>query len=771
MLAGQIEIPDELKEQAQEARAQLVERIAEFSRLVATAFERLLLARKLRKFSSVPPPPPSDDEDVAYQEAIKVDSTQVARPRRDLSAFLASDDESEEANFGDDADAFGASDAAPDLETALAFSNRMTKGADAAEAETSPAAEDASATEPPANDSVEQPAEDDSDKVTVLAPNVLELALKQQEADADKVNKTVSDEAGASAPSASDDVDGSPESEDSQESEDVEKLEALGESEESDKSEESGDLEQSDKSDVSDSSEQVHISVSPKAMAQPVAEHDSTVKIHIEDKAQPVEPQPDPHKAPTRPAIRVIEPIHVSGGSRSEQSELSDKTASAETAAQTDNPADGKTTEKGIKTSPYGNVELVSSEIAKEGELESLPSYVPRSTLTDGRYMQMDKEYQKSEKRDRKHTAQGYMVPESFKKQAPPESDSRKEADAVEQPALAPRQTTAGYAALPKDEAPVADSSPTENGDSATEDSRSERPTSPGDTKVMEVLVAQLVSGEYEDDVPARILAGGEDAILALIERFPGPLTIDRFQEVGKLPEISSHGPLLRLLTMFGNKVVPHVMPLLDSFDSEIRFYSTYLFYELRNREILHLLVKRVFDNDRQIRSIAVDALTAHRGTFEYKSSIEDIAMMLVGPSTSLEKKRIAAEALGQLRDAAAVEALASMLGSVDGILSERCQRALVRITYRDFGFSEKRWLSWYRANSDAHRLEWAIEAIVDKNEDIRRLALSELKTELANEINWPRPPYDFSQRKALHKQLVNWWQSEGKSRFVKSEA
>jgi len=282
----------------------------------------------------------------------------------------------------------------------------------------------------------------------------------------------------------------------------------------------------------------------------------------------------------------------------------------------------------------------------------------------------------------------------------------------------------------------------------------------------LEALVLELLNGRVDDGIVRRILDGGEAAIAQLIAHFPGPLLCDRFQEMTRLPAVSYHGPVLRTLSLFEQRAVPYVLPLLESFDSEIRFYATFLFSEIGTAEVLPALVNRLFDNDRQIRAVAIDIMREYTGRREYRQAIAEVAMVLAGDSTPLEKRRLAAEILGELRDTAAIAPLASMLGSVDGVLAERCQRALVRITFNDFGFSERKWMSWFAESRDHHRIEWAIEALTHKNENIRRMAMGELRQIPGDEVEWPPPPYDFNLRKEIQRRCVEWWNARGRSAY-----
>jgi len=278
-------------------------------------------------------------------------------------------------------------------------------------------------------------------------------------------------------------------------------------------------------------------------------------------------------------------------------------------------------------------------------------------------------------------------------------------------------------------------------------------------------LVERVLSSGPFDDAAAGLLVGiGDDALRALIPHFPGPLNFDRYQGTSKLRRVGQHGSLLRTILMFGRSATAHLLPLLDSLDSEVRFYTVFLLTEISMPEALPGLAKRIFDNDRQIRALSIDVMKGLASFPEYRWSVKDVASVLTSSTSTLEKKRLAAEALGELRDPVSIPALSEMLGSVDGILAERCQRSLVKITFTDFGFSERRWLSWWQANKRKHRIEWAVGALNHRIEDIRRAALEDLHKMVDGAIEWPREPLDHKQRRELKRRCLQWWEREGRA-------
>ncbi|MCP4679555.1 MAG: hypothetical protein GY854_29505 [Deltaproteobacteria bacterium] len=280
-------------------------------------------------------------------------------------------------------------------------------------------------------------------------------------------------------------------------------------------------------------------------------------------------------------------------------------------------------------------------------------------------------------------------------------------------------------------------------------------------------LVERILAPGRFDEPAAKLLVGiGDDALGKLIRHFPGPLTCDRYQKTDKLPRVGQHGSLLRTLLMFKEKAVSFVLPLFESRDSDVRFYATFMFSELKYPSVLGALTARLFDNDRQIRALAIDVIKEFEKYPEYRWAMREVLSVLTSANSGLDAKRIAAEALGELREHSAVGIVAEMLASVDTVLVERCHRALIKITYTDFGFSAERWGAWWRKNRQRHPIEWAIDAVAHPKELIRNAAYKKLRSTARDALDWPLGPLNHKQRLDLQKKLRMWWSREGKALF-----
>jgi len=241
-------------------------------------------------------------------------------------------------------------------------------------------------------------------------------------------------------------------------------------------------------------------------------------------------------------------------------------------------------------------------------------------------------------------------------------------------------------------------------------------------------------------------------------------LLVDRYSETDKLQRVDRHGPLLRALVGFGKMVVPHVLPLLESRDTDIRFYATFLFSEMKFPEALDGLTARVFDSDRHVRGIATDVIRGFAGYPEYRWAIGQIIEALEGSSRDLETKRTAAATLGDLGAPGAVEALIGMLESVDDKLVRASRRSLTKITFFDHGYSKRRWAEWYNLYKNKTRIEWAVEGLSNEDDAIRRTAWLYLSPRVEDVVKiGPDGPESYREYKEIQEHLRRWWRDEGR--------
>ena len=97
--------------------------------------------------------------------------------------------------------------------------------------------------------------------------------------------------------------------------------------------------------------------------------------------------------------------------------------------------------------------------------------------------------------------------------------------------------------------------------------------------------------------------------------------------------------------------------------------------------------------------------------------------------------------------------------------VADAARRALLLITRQDFGRDSQRWSEWWAANSQRHRLDWLIDALMHEVPSIRRAAGDELK-QLTKEYFGYYDDLPRKERERAQGRYREWWEREGRQRF-----
>lgn len=281
-------------------------------------------------------------------------------------------------------------------------------------------------------------------------------------------------------------------------------------------------------------------------------------------------------------------------------------------------------------------------------------------------------------------------------------------------------------------------------------------------------LVTEIVRiGALSDAAANALLGGGEAALEALFRHFPGPTSFDRLNTQARVPPVAEVGPLLRLVVMFRQASTPYLIQCLDSPDADRRYFATLCLGEVVTPAALPHLLQRLFDPDFPTRVIAVDVLRAYRRFAEFDTVVRALRSVVLDASAMPERRRVAANALGELRDAEAVPVLIAALDDPDRALASLARRSLVVLARQDFGEHSAQWREWWERAAGKHRIEWLIEALLHADPTLRHDASEELK-----KITGQFFGYYFNlpkrERERAYRRYVEWWHAEGRARFLR---
>ena len=273
---------------------------------------------------------------------------------------------------------------------------------------------------------------------------------------------------------------------------------------------------------------------------------------------------------------------------------------------------------------------------------------------------------------------------------------------------------------------------------------------------------------QSSDDAETELLRAGGYAMPAIMERFPGPVTIepDRLTD-GALPRVAECGPVLRLVASQRRTALPFVLSHVEDPDVEKRFWATYLLTELLYPDVLDPIVQRVFDAEPRIRRAARAAARAF-AEGQPKAIVERLEVVAMDGGESLDRRALAVEALGEMREALAVPSLIRLLDDPNAQVAAAVRVALTSITRHDFGPSSQKWQPWWDGNKDRHRLEWLIDALMHEQAALRASAGEELKT-LTKEYFGYYDDLPKRERERAQSRYREWWNTVGRVRFTRS--
>ena len=308
-----------------------------------------------------------------------------------------------------------------------------------------------------------------------------------------------------------------------------------------------------------------------------------------------------------------------------------------------------------------------------------------------------------------------------------------------------------------------------------------QRPSSTGGAKLIPVHPARSVplepgSRPFEAEVRSRLdqlehamkrvrtiarealATMGEPALPIIVERFPGPLTVNPFAPEVVLPPFPECGPLLALIAQHGRKAHVFVERRLDAPDPIIRFFATYFYSAVYVPEAVSRLIQRLHDEEARICMTAARTLFGYRSHSVFKQVLEHLHGRL--SASSIAARRHAAFLIGLFRDVTAVPELISIIERKERSLMDVAEGALAEITKQRFGSNVRRWRSWWAKNENRNRIEWLIEGLASRDAAIRKSACEELRAVTSQNFEYD-PAAPKRRREEARKRWLNWWANQ----------
>lgn len=278
-------------------------------------------------------------------------------------------------------------------------------------------------------------------------------------------------------------------------------------------------------------------------------------------------------------------------------------------------------------------------------------------------------------------------------------------------------------------------------------------------------LIDRYLSDPRDEQAQAGLVRLGEQAMPAIMPRFPGPITNDTKLDEDEPPTVSSCGPILRLIAAQRRIALPFVIPHLNVTDEVERFWATFLLTELPYVEALTGLLPRLHDpvdRTRRAGKLAIRAIDRAHGEVVAR----ELGKIVRDDEAERQRRALMIEVLEDLREGLAVPPLVMALSSEDEEVAQHARRALITLTRQDFGSDPQRWAQWWKQNGARHRIEWLIDSLVHEQPSIRNASGEELKAITKEYFGYyddlPRRERDKAQQR-----YRDWWKETGRARFV----
>lgn len=280
------------------------------------------------------------------------------------------------------------------------------------------------------------------------------------------------------------------------------------------------------------------------------------------------------------------------------------------------------------------------------------------------------------------------------------------------------------------------------------------------------LLERSLMGGLEGEEAMSELFTIAEHTFAKLVDRFPGPLSVDRFKARENIPPASECGPLLKILVTSRRHTLPFMTVRSASPEVEQRFWATHVLGELLFPESSNAVLPRLFDDDVSVRRVArraAQALVSAGAPGEpIKRSLENTLKNVDEP---MHRRILAIEALADIRVPAVVPVLISALADPSDAIVEGGRTALIVVTRQDLGRIADVWRHWWDAHQHEHRIEWLIHALTHESSSIRRAAGDELKLITREYFGYydDLPPRE---RERAQERYLAWWRDEGRYKF-----
>ena len=242
----------------------------------------------------------------------------------------------------------------------------------------------------------------------------------------------------------------------------------------------------------------------------------------------------------------------------------------------------------------------------------------------------------------------------------------------------------------------------------------------------------QLLDMLCEEDVLQQKLARSQllkrekKVFSAIAARFPGKVHFDFHAPETIQRSIISQGSLIAFMYGSLEHFASVLILLLESPDPKARFYAALLLSRFKLNAVIITATECVFDDEPQVRLLAIRILESNRGSKGFKQALTRIRARMHNPN--LIQCELSIIACAALKDEKAIPTLILFLGHDDHVLRARARISLTKLTFQEFGENKRKWEKWNSKFGKERREQWFLDAMLCKNRAVRFNAFLELR-------------------------------------------
>lgn len=265
---------------------------------------------------------------------------------------------------------------------------------------------------------------------------------------------------------------------------------------------------------------------------------------------------------------------------------------------------------------------------------------------------------------------------------------------------------------------------------------------------------------EGDESVLDRFVDGGEAAVAALMNAFPGRVSEPRTSST----RASECGAIPRVLVHLGRRSVPFLSIRSRDENAVVRRWATLTLGEIPCKDAAEVIATRLFDRVPDVRRAAL--ASARRMNIDpmarraLRASVEAAA---IDATLDGDARAGAIEALVDIREYESIPALLSLLEDNDKSVKRAAKWALTVLMRQDFGTDVRAWHSFWNEHRDEDRIEWLILALDHRSVDLRRAAGDELAGLTGQRFGFD-PHGSVSERRLSQSKYREWWAARGQS-------